>query len=119
VMAERYNTPADPNEFNAESMVKGTVEEEEDKFLNLQYFNNRLFEKNETVEICEIDSTLQSIKATMIYKNIDFSVIFAEVVDEPEQQKPGQRVKKSKARNATKFDNQLVDIMSHQVRFAQ
>jgi len=30
------------------------------------------------VEINEIDSILQNIKATLIYKGLDFSIVFAE-----------------------------------------
>lgn len=69
MVGERYNTarPAD-----------GTQNLDEERVLSVSYFINKLFNAAETLEINEIDTILQSIKATLIYKGLDYSVIFAE-----------------------------------------
>lgn len=48
------------------------------------YFSDKLFRKNETREVTEVDETLSYIKASLIYKGVDFSIIFAEQSEEPE-----------------------------------
>jgi MoxR-like ATPase len=48
------------------------------KYLNLPFFYSKLFRQNETSAIQEVDLTLQSIKAALIYKGVDFGIIFAE-----------------------------------------
>ena len=54
------------------------------KYINLMYFSDKLFRKNETREVTEVDETLSYIKASLIYKGVDFSIIFAEQSEEPE-----------------------------------
>jgi hypothetical protein len=37
--------------------------------------------------VTEVDETLSFIKAALIYKGVDFSIIFAEQADEAEEEK--------------------------------
>ena len=46
--------------------------------LSITYFINKLFSEVETSELSDIDVTLSHIKAALIYKGLDFSIIFAE-----------------------------------------
>jgi hypothetical protein len=39
---------------------------------------SKLFQQQETREIDEVELTLANIKAALIYKGLDFSIIFAE-----------------------------------------
>ena len=67
--------------------------------LSVTYFINKLFSTQETLEITEVDTILQNIKAALIYKGLDFSVIFAENTVE--------NVKKS--RKSVNLDNSNLD----------
>lgn len=44
----------------------------------------------------EIDQTLSQIKAALVYKGLDFSVIFAEQADENAGVRKGKQAKRSK-----------------------
>lgn len=68
VVGEKYNT----------SKKQGNSSNDDEKVLSITYFINKLFSQVETVEINEIDQVLQNIKATLIYKGLDFSIIFGE-----------------------------------------
>lgn len=68
VVAEKFNT----------SRAEGTTTNEDEKILSITYFINKLFNITETVEINEIDTILQNMKAALIYKGLDFSIVFAE-----------------------------------------
>lgn len=46
--------------------------------MSITYFINKLFNTPEVTELNEIDNILQNLKAALIYKGLDFSVIFAE-----------------------------------------
>ena len=70
----------------------------EDKFLNLMFFVEKLFTRNEYREVTEVDMTLQLIKASLIYKGVDFGVIFAEQSEEQDTKKG--RGKKSRGKSA-------------------
>ena len=71
-MSERFNQPDEnSNELKAD-----------EKFLNLMFFVEKLFTRNEFREVKEVDMTLQLIKASLIYKGVDFGVIFAEQSEE-------------------------------------
>ena len=48
------------------------------KYLFLPFFFKKLFHEVEMRDINEIDGTLNLIKAALIYKGIDFGIIFAE-----------------------------------------
>jgi hypothetical protein len=54
----------------------------EDKVLSITYFINKLFSNMETNELSEVNVTLSHIKAALIYKGVDFSIIFAEDASE-------------------------------------
>ena len=62
----------------------------------------------------EVDETLSLIKASLIYKGVDFSIIFAEFTEETETKKGA----KTKAK-AKKNPDEKVDMMCHYTRFAQ
>lgn len=68
VVAEKYNT----------NREEGTNSNEDDKVMSITYFINKLFSTVETSELNEIDVILQNIKAALIYKGLDFSIVFAE-----------------------------------------
>ena len=65
VMSESFNEASD-------SIVV------DQKYLNLLFFIEKLFTRNEYKEFSEVDMTLQLLKASLIYKGVDFGVIFAE-----------------------------------------
>ena len=71
-MSERFNQP-DENSHELKA---------DEKFLNLMFFVEKLFTRNEFREVKEVDMTLQLIKASLIYKGVDFGVIFAEQSEE-------------------------------------
>ena len=68
VIAEKYNTVHE----------EGDVTNNDQKVLSITYFINKLFSNIETNELNEIDQILQNIKAALIYKGLDFSIVFAE-----------------------------------------
>lgn len=74
VVAEKFVT----------NRADGSPSNDSEKILSITYFINKLFNNSETVEINEIDTVLQNLKATLIYKGLDFSIVFAEAdsVDE-------------------------------------
>lgn len=43
---------------------------------------NRLFRANETRETDEVEEALSHVKASLIYKGLDFSIVFAEQTEE-------------------------------------
>lgn len=100
----------------------GDMEQGESKFLNLVFFMGKLFTKNEHREVDEVDQTLQLIKAALIYKNVDFGVIFAEKTQEDTGKKgKGKRdrkVKEEKTGGEEQQTNVKLDMMSHYTRFA-
>ncbi len=68
MVGEKYNT----------HRSEGSTSNDEERVLSVSYFINKLFNSSENIEINEIDNILQNLKATLIYKGLDFSVIFAE-----------------------------------------
>lgn len=68
VVAEKFNTV--PNEDDTTN--------DDVKVLSITYFINKLFSNIETTELSEVDQTLENIKAALIYKGLDFSIVFAE-----------------------------------------
>lgn len=101
VYLAKVNVPRENLEFlfdvMSERFVKGSKEESEQpqskaeqqanlqaekKYLNLLFFFGKLFQKNERREVTEVDETLSLIKAALIYKGVDFSIIFAEASDD-------------------------------------
>ncbi len=71
VVSEKFNTKTE----------KGKTSNSDSKVLNISYFINKLFSQAESSEIFEIDKILQNIKAALVYKGMDFSIIFAENTD--------------------------------------
>lgn len=68
VMSERFDQPlTDDDGMTAEI-----------KHLNLPFFYSKLFTKNEVNAVSEVDHTLQHIKAALVYKGVDFGIVFAE-----------------------------------------
>lgn len=53
-------------------------EQKESKVLSLKFFLGKLFRTHEMREVNEVEEALSCIKAALIYKGLDFSVIFAE-----------------------------------------
>jgi hypothetical protein len=94
---------------------------QEEKFLNIFFFSNRLFTKRESEEVDEVDVTLQLLKSALIYKGLDFSAIFSEKSDE----EPKKRLQRKGIKGAPKEKKQVVqkdtniDLMSYHTRFAQ
>jgi len=69
-------------------------------------------------DINDIDNTLCSIKAALIYKGIDFGCIFAEI-NEDDDTKP-QKKQETRRRLMKKADKDtVVDLNCHYTRFAQ
>lgn len=46
--------------------------------LQITHFIHKIFDDHETHELNLIDNILQNIKAALIYKGLDFSIVFAE-----------------------------------------
>ncbi len=67
-MAEKYNTVQN----------EGETSNDDQKVMSITYFINKLFSSFETNDLTDVDQTLQHIKAALIYKGLDFSIIFAE-----------------------------------------
>ena len=67
--------------------------------------------------------TLQLVKAALIYKGVDFGVIFAEQSEEQDAKKgrgkKGRGKSAGKAKTPTKKNDGQVDMMCHYTRFAQ
>ena len=68
VVAEKYNTV----------QSDGETTNDDQKVMSITYFINKLFSSFETTDLSEADQTLQHIKAALIYKGLDFSIVFAE-----------------------------------------
>lgn len=104
-MAERFQT-------NSTTEDVPVVDE---KHLNLPFFFSKLFTLSEVRDVTEVDQTLSQIKSALIYKGVDFGIIFAEATDESDKQ-PGKG--KEKVARKVKTDDTL-DLMCHYTRFAQ
>lgn len=94
----------------------------ETKYLNLIFFMGKLFTNHESREVNEVDLTLQLIKAALIYKGVDLSIIFAEDnSDSLKKPKGKQGTLKGavKVRKEAVQEEKKVDMTSHYSRFAQ
>ncbi len=70
--------------------------------------------------ISDVDQTLQHIKAALIYKGIDFGIVFAEAQeDETGQNLKGRSRSKTAALDKYKKEDGKIDLMCHYSRFAQ
>lgn len=81
VVAEKFVT----------NRADGSPSNDNEKILSITYFINKLFNTSETLEINEIDTVLQNLKATLIYKGLDFSIVFAEADSVDEGRKRGTK----------------------------
>ena len=66
--------------------------ENADKYLAINYFVGKIFSEGERREISEVDQTIARIKTCLIYKGLDFSILFAE---HDAGEKDGKKVVKS------------------------
>lgn len=60
------------------------------------FFMAKLFRPHETREVGEIEQALAHIKAALVYKGLDFSIIFAEQSEESSKRSRRQATKRSK-----------------------
>jgi len=74
-MSETFTLPKTEYEPNSEIAPF-------EKVISLDFFMTKLFKSNETREVDEVEQTLSHIKAALIYKGLDFSIIFAEQSEE-------------------------------------
>ena len=79
-MAERFETHN--SNFDQHSEQSEPVAEV--KHLNLPFFFSKLFTLSEFKDVSEVDLTLSQIKSALIYKGVDFGIIFAEANDDQE-----------------------------------
>lgn len=54
----------------------------ETRVLSLKFFLGKLFRSHEMREVSEVEEALSNVKAALVYKGLDFSVIFAEQTDD-------------------------------------
>lgn len=111
VVGEKFNT----------SRNEGGSSNEDEKVLSITYFINKLFNVSEIQEINEIDNVLQSLKATLIYKGLDFSIVFAEPesADEGRRRRGGKRSEESLERKRSRQNENAIDLTYHYSRFSQ
>ena len=107
VVAEKFNT----------SRNDGTTSNEEDKILQITYFINKLFNTSETQEINEVDVVLQNLKATLVYKGLDFSIVFAE--EDSVEEKGKRRTKNVEETLERKKTKNSIDLTYHYSKFSQ
>ena len=85
--------------------------------MSITYFINKLFSESEVGELNEIDQILQNVKAALVYKGLEFSIVFAEnTVDE-------KKKKRDNVDDTMKLEKKLkdapIDLTQHYTRFAQ
>lgn len=120
MVGERFNTSRVQQETTNTEGGNPSSSSEDDRVLSVSYFINKLFNSAETQEINEVDQILQNLKATLIYKGLDFSVIFAE--QGSAEDRGGRRGKtaasedgeRKRYKGAAEFD-----LTSHYTRFSQ
>ena len=125
VLSEPYTLPSteyEPREGRPEHEAAPS-----ERVVSLNFFMNKLFRAEEQREVDEIDQTLSQIKAALVYKGLDFGVIFAEQADDGGARK-GRQAKRSKEdraqrekdrAEALKKREQALDLTIHHTRFAQ
>jgi hypothetical protein len=115
VVGEKYNTVQDEGETTNDDV----------KVLSITYFINKLFSQAETSEMAEVDQTLQNIKAALIYKGLDFSVVFAEnsVEHVKKVRRPAANLDSSNPDDSVMLQKRMkeapIDLTQHYTRFAQ
>ena len=76
VLSESY-TPPHTN-YEPSHPAAGAGEPTEGRVLSLKFFLGKLFRAHETREVNEVEEALSNIKAALVYKGLDFSIVFAE-----------------------------------------
>jgi hypothetical protein len=104
VMAEFYHKQPDNKEKIDDKEEEEEAEEPNkmftDKYLFLPFFKSKLYHKQELKDLNELDGTLCLLKSAMLYKNLEFEVIFAENYMEVNAMKKA----KQRARDETEID---------------
>ena len=97
IMSESYTMPK--TDYEPKGMA---VDDEQtvERVVPLDFFMSKLFQTQETREIDEVELTLANIKAALIYKGLDFSIIFAEQSEDVGKKPKRQVSKKSKEERA-------------------
>mmetsp|Transcript_42490 Transcript_42490/g.65156 ORF Transcript_42490/g.65156 Transcript_42490/m.65156 type:complete len:126 (-) Transcript_42490:3020-3397(-) len=125
-MSESYTLPK--TEYEPSHAPDGKELVPYERVISLNFFMTKLFKQNETRETDEVEQTLAHIKAALVYKGLDFSIVFAEQSEESVKKQKRQAVKKTKEekqqaeqqkQQAKKKREQNVDMTMHYTRFAQ
>lgn len=128
VLSETYTLPKtefEPNNGQTDGQAAG-ADPASERVLSLPFFMSKLFRPHEQREVDEVDQTLGQIKAALVYKGLDFSIIFAEQSEDGGSRR-GRQAKRPKEERkqegeqpaATKKKEQGVDMTMHYTRFAQ
>ena len=83
MLSETFTLPK--TEYEPRDASGGKDEEEgpaSERVLSLSFFMAKLFRPHEQREVDEVDQTLGQIKAALVYKGLDFSIVFAEQSDD-------------------------------------
>ena len=90
--------------------------------MSVTYFINKLFNISETTELNEMDVILQNIKAALVYKGLEFSIVFAENTVEDVKKRRGAPVDKSNVDDTMKLEKKAketpIDLTQHYTRFS-
>lgn len=89
-MSESYTLPKTDYE------ISNDKSEVENRTLKLKFFLTKLFQEHETKEVDEIETTLSNIKSALVYKGLEFSVVFAEESEEKNEKPRRQASKRTK-----------------------
>ena len=114
VMSERFETQSSiPSDSQEQIELVSEV-----RHLHLPFFFSKLFTVSEFKDVSEVDQTLSQIKSALIYKGVDFGIIFAEGGDEQDNPASKGGAKGGKVTRKVKTDDNI-DLMCHYTRFAQ
>lgn len=124
VLSESYTLPK--TDYEPSHPAAGAEEAPEGRVLSLKFFLGKLFRAHETREVDEVEQALSNIKAALVYKGLDFSVVFAEQSEEATQRTrrttkltKEERQQREKERAEAEKRREHVDLTVHYTRFAQ
>lgn len=126
VMSEVFTLPK--TEFEPRPSATTAEPAMSERVLPVVFFMNKLFRPHECRETGEVEQTLAQVKAALVYKGLDFSIIFAEQSEESAKRSRRQAAKRSKEdraqqeqqrEEAKKKKEQSVDMTMHYTRFSQ